>query len=196
MKHNYYCRGFNKFWLKWVVQHNRRVLFWKAFLSRGGNFEILDFRRCIFLHFEVYFYFSLLFLEVSKFGGKKKWTLLSNRFPNNELFIDAIERNIILKFNHGRLALSMSLTNVRKNCYRSISFILTLEHNILITITSLVVPVSCRFQLKPCTFFLFVLKWCLLPVGLIGLCFTFCGPKGGIQSCQNVFSFTFPFCFL
>ena len=28
-------RGFNKFWRKWVVQHNRQVLFWKAFLSRG-----------------------------------------------------------------------------------------------------------------------------------------------------------------
>jgi len=28
-------RGFNKFWHKWVVQHDRQVLFWKAFLSRG-----------------------------------------------------------------------------------------------------------------------------------------------------------------
>ena len=30
------CRGFNKFWHKCVVQHNRRVLFRKAFLSRGS----------------------------------------------------------------------------------------------------------------------------------------------------------------
>ena len=28
-------RAFNKFWHKWVVQHDRQVLFWKAFLSRG-----------------------------------------------------------------------------------------------------------------------------------------------------------------
>ena len=32
-----------------------------------GNFEILDSRRRIFLHFEVYFYFALLFLEVHQF---------------------------------------------------------------------------------------------------------------------------------
>ena len=60
------CRGFNKFWRKWIVQHNRRVLFWKAFLSRGvgghaplENFEILDSCGRIFPHFEVYFYFAL-----------------------------------------------------------------------------------------------------------------------------------------
>ena len=32
-----------------------------------GNFEILDFSRRIFLHFEVYFYFALLLLEVKQF---------------------------------------------------------------------------------------------------------------------------------
>ena len=34
----------------------------------------------------------------------------------------------------------------------------------------------------PCTCFHFVLKRCLLPIGLIGLCFTFCVSKGGIHA--------------
>lgn len=43
-------------------------------------------------------------------------------------------------------------------------------------------PVSCWFQLMPCTFFYFVLKRCLLPIGLIGLCFPFLVSKGGIHA--------------
>ena len=85
------------------------------------------------------------------------------------------KRNMISKFDHRKLALSMSSTNVRENRYHLISLILTLEQNILITIT------SWQFQLMPCTFFHLVLK-CLLPVALIGLCFTFWVSKGGIHS--------------
>ena len=43
---------------------------------------------------------------------------------------------MISKFDLRKLALSMSSTNVGKNRYRSISLILTLEQNVLITITS------------------------------------------------------------
>ena len=66
-------RGFNTFWHKGVVQHNKQALFWKALLSRGsggmpppppGN---LDSRRHIIIYFEVYFYFALLLLEVNQF---------------------------------------------------------------------------------------------------------------------------------
>ena len=51
-------RGFNKFWYKWVVQHNRRAYYFgrpigPSFLEgRGacppGSFEILDSRRRTF----------------------------------------------------------------------------------------------------------------------------------------------------
>ena len=30
-------RGFNTFWNKGVVQHNKQALFWKALLSRGSG---------------------------------------------------------------------------------------------------------------------------------------------------------------
>ena len=46
----------------------------EGFLSMGvqrhapsRNFEILDSLRYIFLHFEVYFYFAFLFLEINQF---------------------------------------------------------------------------------------------------------------------------------
>ena len=124
-----------------------------------GNFEILDSSRRIFLHFEVYFYFALLFLEVNQFEQiwrKKKLNIYSNRFP----------------------------TNVGKNLYRSICLILTLEQNILITITSwqpLVFILSPSFLSISADDLHFDLKH-LLPIGLIGLCFTFCASKGGIYS--------------
>ena len=41
-----------------------------------------------------------------------------------------------IKDNHRKLALSMSSTNVGKNCYPLISLILTLEQNTLIMMTS------------------------------------------------------------
>ena len=44
---------------------------------------------------------------------------------------------MISKFDHRKLALSMSSTNIGINLYRSISLVFTLEQNILITITSL-----------------------------------------------------------
>ena len=63
-------RGFNKFLHKWVIKSNRRVYLPKdrrAFDARGvrwhappENFEFLDSRRCIFLHFQV-FLVALLF---------------------------------------------------------------------------------------------------------------------------------------
>ena len=46
------------------------------------------------------------------------------------------KRIMISKFNHKKLALLMSSTNVSKNRYRSISLNLMLEQNILITITT------------------------------------------------------------
>ena len=48
-----------------------------------GNFEILDSRRRIFLHFEVYFYFALLSLEVNQFEQtwKKKTEHLLKSIP-------------------------------------------------------------------------------------------------------------------
>ena len=59
-------RGFNKFLHKWVLKSNRRVYLPKAqrgFDRRGvrghappENFEVLDSRRCIFMHFQVYFF--------------------------------------------------------------------------------------------------------------------------------------------
>ena len=100
-------------------------------------------------------------------------------------YLSTKKRNMISKINHRKLALSMSSTNVGKNRYLSISLILTLEQNIVITIAtwqpSVVISVSCQFQLMPCTFFHFILK-CLLPVRLIGLCLTFCISKGGIHA--------------
>ena len=179
-------RGFNKLWHKWVVQRNRRVLFWKGFLLRGvreyvlrGNFEIGDSCRRIFLHFEVYFYFALLFLEVNQFD--QIWR----------------EKNILLKSMHCFLTKKkgtwyQSLTTeswplqcpqltFRKNCYCSISLNLMPEQNIPITITTWQ---TLLFILGPS------FLWCfLLPVGLIGLCFTFCSLKA---ECLSV---SFDFCF-
>ena len=51
-------------------------------------------------------------------------------------YFEKKKRNTISKFDHRKFARSMSSTNVGKNCYCSISLVLTLEQNILITITS------------------------------------------------------------
>ena len=58
-------RGFNKFLHKWVLKSNRQVYLPKARRAfdpvrvRGHappeNFEVLDFRRCIFVYFQVFF---------------------------------------------------------------------------------------------------------------------------------------------
>ena len=58
-------RGFNKFLHKWVLNSNRRVYLPKARRPfdlrrvRGhalpDNFAVLDSRRCIFMHFQVFF---------------------------------------------------------------------------------------------------------------------------------------------
>ena len=64
-------REFDPFWQEWVVQHNSRVFFGRpSFLGRSGgmppgNVEILDSHRHIFLYFEVYWYFALLFIGVN-----------------------------------------------------------------------------------------------------------------------------------
>ena len=133
-------RGFNKFWRKWVVQHNRRVLFQKVFLFTGacpppGNFENRYYRRRIFLQFEVHFYFALLFLEVNQFEQiwRKKTQHVLKSIPERCTKLSTKKRNMISKFDHRKWALSMSSTNVGKNLYRSISLILTWEQNILIT---------------------------------------------------------------
>jgi len=86
-------------------------------------------------HFQVYFYFALLFLEVNQFEHiwrKKKLNICSNRFT----IYRQKKRNVISKFDHRKLALWKSSTNIGKNLYRSISLILTLEQNIPVTITS------------------------------------------------------------
>jgi len=93
--------------------------------------------RCISLHFEVYFYFSLLFLGVNQFEQiwrKKKLYIYSNWFPKDALFINKKKKEHDIKV-WPQLALSMSSTNVGKNRYGSISLILTLEKYNLITIT-------------------------------------------------------------
>ena len=103
-----------------------------------GNFEILDSRRWIFLHFEVYFYFSLLFLGVNQFEQiMRKKNCTSTQIDSRTMHYLSTKK----KKEHDikvwpQLALSMSSTNVGKNRYHSISLILTLEQNILITITS------------------------------------------------------------
>ena len=76
------------------------------------------------MHFQVYFYFALLFLEVNQF--EQIW-----REKKTEPLLKSIPDQCTRK-----LALSMSSTNVGKNLYRSISLILTLEQNNPITITS------------------------------------------------------------
>ena len=78
--------------------------------------------------------FSQKLTNLNKFGAKKN-NIYSNQFPNDALFIDT-KRGIVSKFNHRKLGPSMSSTNNGKNCYRSISFVLMLEQNMLITITS------------------------------------------------------------
>ena len=128
--------------------------------------------------------------------GRKKLNIYSNRFPNNALIIDEKKRNVISKFDHRMLALTMSSTNVGKNRYHPISLILTLEQNILITITSwqplIFILSSHGFQLMPCTFLRFEtfitrrFNWALLQL----LHFKRWDTR------QNVLSFTFAFCFL
>ena len=125
------------------IQHNRWVLFWRGLPLKGdpgacplGNFEILDSRIRIFLHFEFHFLFPLLFLEVNLF--EQIWTEhLLNSIPERcTIYQRKKKRNMISKFNHRKLALSMSSAKVGENHYRLISLILMLEQNILITITS------------------------------------------------------------
>ena len=104
-----------------------------------GNFEILDSRRRIFQHFEVYFYFALLFLEVKLLEQiwRKRTEHLLKSIPERCTNYRRKKRNMISKFDHRMLALTMSSTNVGKNRHRSISLILTLGQNIPIKITSL-----------------------------------------------------------
>ena len=94
------------------------------------------------------------------------------------------KRNMISKFNHRKLALSMSSTKVGKNRYPSISLILTLEQNILITITPwqplVFIPSPSFLSISAHVLHIFSRR--LSPVGLIGLCFTFCVSKGGIHT--------------
>ena len=92
---------------------------------------------------------------------------------------------MISKFDHRKLALSMSSTNVGKNHNCSISLILMLEQNILITITLATISIHPKFQVpvdfSSCLAHFFVLKR-LLPVSLIGLYFSFCVSKGRIHA--------------
>ena len=75
-----------------------------------GNFEILDSHRHIFLHFEVYFFFALLLLEVNQY--EQIWRKKnSDRFPNNMHYLMTHKKGIISKFNDRKLALSTSSTN-------------------------------------------------------------------------------------
>lgn len=74
---------------------------------------------------------------MNKFGGKKRTEhLLKSITERCTVSKKKKKRNTILKFDHRKLARSMSSTNVGKNCYCSISLVLTLEQNILIIITS------------------------------------------------------------
>ena len=96
-----------------------------------GNFEILDSRRHIIVYFEVYFYFALLLLEVNQFENldeKKKTERLLKLIPE--------QCTIYQLFNHRNLALSMFSSTVQKNRYPLISFVLTLEQNMLVITTS------------------------------------------------------------
>ena len=197
-------RGFNKFWHKWIVQHNRRVLFWKAFLSRGsGGMPPRKYwnPRLSQTHFPAFwglFLFCFVVLRSQPIWTnleEKKWSSTQiDSWTMHELLTK--KSNMISKFDHRKLALSMSSTNVRKNPYRSISLILTLEQNILITITSwqplIFILSSHGFQLMPCTFLRFEtfitrrFNWALLQL----LHFKRWDTR------QNVLSFTFAFCFL
>ena len=120
--------------------------------------------------------------------------IYSRRFPNDALFIDA-KMSVISKFNHRKLALSVSWSNARKNRYCLISVVLTLEQNMLITTTSwqlLVFILSSSFLLISAdAFHIFSLRekhsfitcW-------FGFCFTFWCPKGRIHAGR---SFLLPF---
>ena len=121
-----YIRGFNKFWHKWVVQHNRQVLFGKAFLSRRSRDmpprETFKFKTLAnAFSYILKSIFMLLccsqkLTNLNKFGAKKN-NIYSNQFPNNALFINK-KRNKISKSNYRKLALSMFSTNSGKNRYR------------------------------------------------------------------------------
>ena len=91
----------------------------------------------------------------------------------------------------------MSSTNIEKNPYRSISFVLTLEQNMVTTITScqlLVFIVSPSFLLIAAdALHIFSLHFeTLLITHRFGFCLTFLRSKRQ-DARQNVFSFTFPF---
>ena len=93
--------------------------------------------RCIFLHFEVYFYFSLLFLGVNQFEQIwRKKNCTSTQIDSRKMhYLSTKKKEHDIKV-WPQLAISMSSTNVGKNRYRSISLILMLEQHILIMITS------------------------------------------------------------
>ena len=124
-------RGFNKFWHKQVVYLRRAFFlggvrehappgkFWNPRLSQT---HLSAFLRSIF----ILLCCSYKPTNLTNLEGKK---------TNDALFIDEKKRNMISKFDHRKLALSMSPTNVGRN-RRSISLILTLGQNILLTITS------------------------------------------------------------
>ena len=135
---------------------------------------------------------------MNKFRRKKTTATQIDSRLMHCLLMEKKKRNMISKFNHKTLALSMSSTNVSKNRYRSISLNLMLKQNIVITITTWE---TILFILSPSFLSIsahalhishhVVLKCCLLPVGLIGLkCFNFCGLK------VECLSFYFCFCFL
>ena len=83
----WHYRGFNKFWYKGVVQHNRQALFWKALLSRGSEGmppEKFWNPRLSQTHFPVFWGLFLLCSvalrsqPIWKFGGKKTEHLLKS----------------------------------------------------------------------------------------------------------------------
>ena len=91
-------RGFNKFWHKWVVQHNRRVLFWKAFLSSGvrgacppreilKSYTLADAFSCNLRSIFILLCCPYKSTNLNKPGGKKL-NIYSNRFPNDALIIN------------------------------------------------------------------------------------------------------------
>ena len=119
---------------------------------------------------------------MNKFGGKKTVHLLK-LIPERCTIYRRKKKEHDIKV-WPQLALSMSSTNVGKNCYCLISLILTLEQNILVTITSwqpLVFILSSQFPVdSSCCLVHFFTS--LLHVGLIEPCFTFSVSKGGIHA--------------
>lgn len=86
-------RGFNKFWHKGVVQHNRQALFWKALLSRGSggmppprkfwNPRLSQTHYPLFWGLFLLCFVALRCQPIWKFGGTKKLNTYSS-----QLFIE------------------------------------------------------------------------------------------------------------